>query len=326
MIVACAPFRIALAGGGSDIPSFYRQYRGAVLSAAIAKYAFVVVHPYFDEQYFHLKYSKTELTRNRDEIQHPILREVLAMLDIKQGLEIASIADVPAGTGIGSSSAFCVALLNALHAHCGKFVTKEQLAKEACCVEIERLREPIGKQDQYATAFGGINFIEFEANDAVLVNPLPLDRDVAVALENNLLLFFTGIQRSARAILSEQKKSIEKSQDSVDTLRRMVDIAYRLRETLMKGDLDSVGTALHESWLLKRSLTTQISSSHIDGLYEMALTAGATGGKIAGAGGGGFLLLYCPAERQAAVRDALKNYEETKFHFDAGGTRVIFAS
>ena len=194
------------------------------------------------------------------------------------------------------------------------------------CVEIERLREPIGKQDQYATAFGGINFIEFEANDAVLVNPLPLDRDVAAALENNLLLFFTGIQRSARAILSEQKKSIEKSQDSVDTLRRMVDIAYRLRETLMKGDLDSVGTALHESWLLKRSLTTQISSSHIDGLYEMALTAGATGGKIAGAGGGGFLLLYCPVERQAAVRDALKNYEETKFHFDAGGTRVIFAS
>jgi D-glycero-alpha-D-manno-heptose-7-phosphate kinase len=326
MIVACAPFRIGLAGGGSDIPSFYRKYRGAVLSAAIAKYAFVVVHPYFDEQYFHLKYSKTELTRNRDEIQHPILREVLAMLDIKRGLEIASIADVPAGTGIGSSSAFCVALLNALHAHCGKFVTKERLAKEACCVEIERLGEPIGKQDQYATAFGGINFIEFETNDAVLVNPLPLDQDVAAALENNLLLFFTGIQRSASAILSEQKKSIEKCQDSVDTLRRMVDIAYRLRETLMKGDLDSVGTALHESWLLKRSLATQISSSHIDRLYEMALTAGATGGKIAGAGGGGFLLLYCPVERQAAVRDALKDYEETEFRFDAGGTRVIFAS
>jgi D-glycero-alpha-D-manno-heptose-7-phosphate kinase len=313
-------------GGGSDMPCFYRQHRGAVLSAAIAKYAFVVVHPYFNPKYFHLKYAKTELTPTRDEIQHPILREALAMLDITQGLEIASIADVPAGTGVGSSSAFCVALLNALHAHSGKFVTKEQLAKEACCIEMERLGEPIGKQDQYAAAFGGINFIEFEPNESVIVNPLPLDRDVALALEKNLLLFFTGVQRSASTILSEQKKSIEKNPASVETLRRMVDIAYATRETLMQGDVDSVGKALHESWLLKRSLTDQISSSNIDQLYEKALAAGALGGKIAGAGGGGFLLLYCPSEKQAAVREALKDCQEMEFRIDMVGARVIFAN
>jgi D-glycero-alpha-D-manno-heptose-7-phosphate kinase len=325
MIVACAPFRISLAGGGSDIPSFYRQHRGAVLSGAIAKYAFVVIHPYFNPQYFHLKYAKTELTRDREEIQHPILREALAMLNIEQGLEIASIADVPAGTGIGSSSAFCVALLSGLHAHCGRFVTKEQLAKEACRIEIERLGEPIGKQDQYAAAFGGINFIEFETNDNVIVNPLPLDRDVVSALENNLLLFFTGIQRSASAILGEQRKLVENSPGAVDTLRRMVDIAHEMRKMLMKADIDFVGTALHESWLLKRSLVHQISSSDFDQLYEKALAAGAIGGKIAGAGGGGFLLLYCPLKRQAAVREALKGYQEMKVRFDMSGARVIFA-
>jgi D-glycero-alpha-D-manno-heptose-7-phosphate kinase len=313
-------------GGGSDMPCFYRQHRGAVLSAAIAKYAFVVVHPYFNPQYFNLKYAKTELTRSREEIQHPILREALAMLDIRQGLEIASIADVPAGTGIGSSSAFCVALLNALHAHCGKFVTKEQLAKEACCIEIERLGEPIGKQDQYAAAFGGINFIEFETNDNVIVNPLPLDPGVAAAIEQNLLLFFTGVQRSASSILGEQKKSIEKDPASVETLRRMVDIAYAVRETLMQGDVDGVGSALHECWLLKRSLADQISSTNIDQLYEKALAAGAIGGKIAGAGGGGFLLLYCPQEKQSAVRAALRGYQEMEFRFDMGGARVIFAN
>jgi D-glycero-alpha-D-manno-heptose-7-phosphate kinase len=248
------------------------------------------------------------------------------MLDIRQGLEIASIADVPAGTGVGSSSSFCVALLHALHAHCGRFVTKQQLAKEACCIEIERLGEPIGKQDQYAAAFGGVNFIEFEANENVIVNPLPLDRCVAAGIEQNLLLFFTGIQRSASSILEGQKKSIEEDSASVNKIRQMVDIAYALRDELMQGDIDSVGRALHQSWLLKRSLTDQISSSKIDQLYEKALVAGAIGGKITGAGGGGFMLLYCPPEKQSRVREALQGYQEMEFRFDMGGARVIFAN
>lgn len=325
MIVSCAPFRVSFVGGGSDLPSFYRRYEGAVLSCSIARYSFVIIHPFFDSDNFNLKYSRTEVTSDVATIENPILREVLRFLGIKGGLEVASIADIPAGTGLGSSSSFCVALLNGLYAHAGKFVSKERLAAEACVIEIERLGEPIGKQDQYAAAFGGINFIEFHKNDSVTVEPLPLPRDVTAALERSLMLFYTGVQRSAGEILAAQKARIEGDETAVTTLRRMVDLSYGVRDTLTSGDLDGFGRLLHENWMLKRSVTDQISTATIDRLYDTARSAGALGGKIAGAGGGGFLVLYCPPPAQANVRAALRGLREIDFSFDLEGARIVFA-
>jgi D-glycero-alpha-D-manno-heptose-7-phosphate kinase len=325
VIVSCAPFRVSFAGGGSDVPSFYRRYGGAVLSCTIAKYSFAIIHPFFDSGNFNLKYSSTEVRSDVATIAHPILREALRFLEISGGLEIASIADLPSGTGLGSSSSFCVALLNGLHAHAGRFVPKEGLAAEACTIEIERLGEPIGKQDQYAAAFGGINFIEFHKNDSVTVEPLLLRRDTLAELERSVLLFYTGGQRSARSILAVQQAQVAQDGAIATTLRRMVDLTYRLRESLTSGDPDGLGRILHESWLLKRSFGDQISTSRIDRLYEAALAAGALGGKLAGAGGGGFLVLYCPPSAQAAVRAALHELREVDFRFDLEGARIVFA-
>ena len=325
MIVSGAPFRVSFAGGGSDLPSFYARYGGAVLSCTIAKYSFAIIHPFFDSDNFNLKYSRTEVTNDVTKITNPILREVFRFLDVRGGLEVASIADLPSGTGLGSSSSFCVALLNGLYAHAGKFVSKERLAAEACMIEIERLGEPIGKQDQYAAAFGGINFIEFHKNGSVTVEPLPLARETVAQLEQGLMLFYTGVQRSAGVILSAQKARIDGDEAAVTTLRRMVDLSYRLRETLGSGDLDGFGQILHENWLLKRSFTDQISSTTIDRLYQAALEAGALGGKLAGAGGGGFLVIYCPPSAQPRVRAALRGLREVEFRFDLEGARIVFA-
>src|SRR6266851_898556 len=210
MIVSCAPFRVSFAGGGSDVAQFYRRKRGAVLSCAISKYAFVVVHPYFNAAKYHLKYARTELVDRLEEIQHPLLREALRMNKIEPGVEVVSIADIPSGTGLGSSSSFSVALLNALYAHQRIFAPKETLASEACMLEIDRLGEPIGKQDQYAAAFGGVNLIEFERHGGVTVQPLMLPAATISELEGNLMLFYTGGQRDARAVLSDQVAAIEK--------------------------------------------------------------------------------------------------------------------
>src|SRR6516164_413358 len=209
MIVSCAPFRVSFAGGGSDIASFYRKHRGAVLSCGIAKYSFIVIHPFFNASKYHLKYTRTELVDGLDEVQHPILREALRMQAIDPGIEIVSVADIPSGTGLGSSSSFSVALINALYAHRRIFAPKEILASEACLLEIERLGEPIGKQDQYAAAQGGINLIEFERHGGVTVQPVLLSPATLSELESNLMLFYTGTQRDARDVLSHQIKAIE---------------------------------------------------------------------------------------------------------------------
>ncbi|MCC6627615.1 MAG: GHMP kinase [Chloroflexi bacterium] len=325
MIVSCAPFRVSFVGGGSDLPSFYQRHGGAVLSCTVAKYSFAIIHPFFDSANFNLKYARNEVVSDVDHIENPILREVLRFLNITGGLEIASIADIPSGTGLGSSSSFCVALLNGLYAHAGKFVPKERLAQEACLIEIERLGEPIGKQDQYAAAFGGINFIEFHRNGSVTVEPLPLDREIVTRLEQSLMLFYTGTQRAAGGILAEQRARVEHDEAAVTTLRRMVDLSYGLRDRLVAGDLDAFGHALHENWLLKRSLTSQISTTTIDRAYAAALAAGALGGKLAGAGGGGFLVIYCPPAAQPPVRAALAEYREVDFRFDLEGARIVFA-
>jgi D-glycero-alpha-D-manno-heptose-7-phosphate kinase len=325
MIVSCAPFRVSFAGGGSDIAQFYQRERGAVLSCSIAKYAFVVVHPFFNASKYHLKYARTELVDHIDDIQHPILREALRMQNIEPGIEIVSVADIPSGTGLGSSSSFSVALLNALYAHRRVFTPKEVLAQEACMLEIERLGEPIGKQDQYAAAYGGINLIEFERHGGVTVQPLTLPTATAAELEGNLMLFFTGSQRDARTVLSQQVSAMESDEVTFRRLQSMVELTYKMRDFLLAGDLDAFGEALHRGWEMKRAISSMISSSAIDQIYERARAAGALGGKIAGAGGGGFLLLYCPKSAQAHVRKALSDLQSLEFRLDWGGARIAFA-
>jgi D-glycero-alpha-D-manno-heptose-7-phosphate kinase len=302
MIVSCAPFRVSFAGGGSDVAQFYRRRRGAVLSCAIAKYAFVVVHPYFNAAKYHLKYARTELVDRIDQIEHPLLREALRMMKIEPGIEVVSIADIPSGTGLGSSSSFSVALLNALYAHQRIFAPKEQLAREACMLEIEKLAEPIGKQDQYAAAFGGVNFIE-----------------------GNLMLFFTGSQREAKSVLAHQNKAVEEDAATFGRIEHMVELAYEIRDLLIAGNLDAFGRALDRGWQMKRAVSDKISSAAIDATYERARAAGALGGKIAGAGGGGFLLLYCPKPAQARVREALADLQSLDVRLDWGGARIAFA-
>lgn len=325
MIVSCAPFRVSFAGGGSDIPSFYREHGGAVLSCAISKYSFVVIHPYFNRSGVHLKYSQTELVERPDEVRHPIIREALKMLSVKDGIEIASIADIPSGTGLGSSSSFCVALLNGLHAHAKTFASKEELAQQACTIEINRLGEPIGKQDQYAAAYGGVNFIEFQRNDSVVVHPLTLSPDFSRQLEKCILLFYTGDQRDARSILAVQNTEVSGSRKKSDTVTQMVELAHEMRAMLMAENLEGFGRALHRGWLMKRSLSSRISTSSVDALYEKALANGALGGKLAGAGGGGFLALFCPPEKQALLREAMAGHQELPFRFDWAGARIAFA-
>jgi D-glycero-alpha-D-manno-heptose-7-phosphate kinase len=325
MIVSCAPFRVSFAGGGSDIAQFYRRQRGAVLSCAIAKYAFVVVHPYFNAAKYHLKYARTELVDRLEQVEHPLLREALRMMRIEPGVEVVSIADIPSGTGLGSSSSFSVALLNALYAHQRIFAPKDQLAREACMLEIERLGEPIGKQDQYAAAFGGVNFIEFEPHGGVTVQPLVLPTDLVAELEGNLMLFYTGSQREAKSVLTHQIKAVEQDEATFGTVARMVELAYEMRDILIAGDLDAFGAALHRGWEMKRGVSAMISTAEIDRLYARARAAGALGGKIAGAGGGGFLLLYCPKPAQAAVRAALGELQSLDFRLDWGGARIAFA-
>jgi D-glycero-alpha-D-manno-heptose-7-phosphate kinase len=325
MIVSCAPFRVSFAGGGSDIASFYRRKRGAVLSCAIAKYSFIVIHPFFNASKYHLKYTRTELVDRIDEIQHPILREALRMQKIDPGIEIVSVADIPGGTGLGSSSSFSIALINALYAHRRIFVPKETLANEACMLEIERLGEPIGKQDQYAAAYGGVNLIEFERNGGVAVHPISLPHATLSELEGNLMLFYTGSQRDARDVLSNQVAAIDSDDQVVSRMQQMVDLAYEMRDFLMGGDLNAFGHALHRGWQLKRSISSQISTSAIDDLYEQARNAGALGGKLVGAGGGGFLLLYCPKSAHSRVREALSALQSLEFRFDWAGARIAFA-
>jgi D-glycero-alpha-D-manno-heptose-7-phosphate kinase len=296
-----------------------------VLSCAIAKYSFIVVHPFFNANKYHLKYTRTELVDRIDDVQHPILREALRMQEINPGIEIVSVADIPGGTGLGSSSSFSVALINALYAHRRIFVPKETLAGEACYLEINRLNEPIGKQDQYAAAYGGINLIEFERHGGVTVQPLLLSSATLSELESNLMLFYTGSQRDAREVLSRQVVALESDDRVVSRVQKMVDLVYDMRDLLLRGDVDAFGMALHRGWEMKRSISSQISTSEIDSHYARARDAGAFGGKLAGAGGGGFLLLYCPKSAQAKVREALCGLQSFEFRFDWGGARIAFA-
>lgn len=286
---------------------------------------YISSHKFFEEDKIRVKYSRTETVSSADELQHPILRTVLNKFNIKGGLEVSSIADVPAGTGLGSSSAFTVGVLHNLHLIKKNPVHKEMLAAESCHVEIDLLHEPIGKQDQYATAIGGLNLIEFETNGAVTVTPVNSETEVLSTLQENLLMFYTGDQRSASNILAEQRKN-STQEDKFNALKKMVSLVYDTKSAIDSGNLNDFGKILHENWILKKQLASGISSPTIDQAYDTAMKNGALGGKLLGAGGGGFLLFYCPVNLQHKLIAALKPLRLFDFKFDAEGSKLIHFS
>ena len=321
MIITRTPFRVSFAGGGSDIASFYEKHGGCVLSTAINKYMYISVHPSFDPDETVLKYSETETVNDIADIKHKYFKQVLTDLDVK-GVELVSTADVPAGTGLGSSSSFTVGLLNSLYAYKGVYVSKERLANEACETEIDKLKNPIGKQDQYAAAYGGLNFYEFKRDGSVTVEPVIMEKAAKAALEGNLMMFYTGQLHSASAILKEQSNNITAGDKEKNQLK-MCDLARALREELTRGNIDAMGEILHENWLLKKTLARGISNPAIDEAYERAIKAGAIGGKLLGAGGGGFLLFYVPKEKQDSLKEKIE-LPQMPASFDRQGSVVIF--
>jgi D-glycero-alpha-D-manno-heptose-7-phosphate kinase len=322
MIITRTPFRVSFCGGGSDIASFYEKNGGCVISTSIDKYMYVTIHPTFREKGIVLKYSKIENVGSIDEIDHNIFKQCLNDFKLN-GVEISSVADVPAGTGLGSSSTFTVGLLHSLYAYANKYVSKERLANEACEVEIDKLREPIGKQDQYAAACGGLNYIAFNRDGTVSVEPIVMRRDSYKKIEGNLMMFYTGDVRSASAILKEQSKNISHG-DKEKAMIKMCDITKKLKVELEKNNVDYLGEALHDNWLIKRTLASSISNPDIDKWYETAIKNGAIGGKLLGAGGGGFLLFYVPIDKQKSVRESLGELDEIEFGFDWQGSTIIY--
>lgn len=325
MIISRAPFRVSFCGGGSDIPSFYEKYGGCVVSCAIKKYVYIALHPSFDKEGITLKYSKTEEVFDYKDIEHKYFKVVLQDYNVK-GVEIASMADIPSGTGLGSSSAFTVALLLALKTYLHKKYSKDMLANEACDVEIVKAGCPIGKQDQYASAFGGINFITFNKNGKVDVEPLIIPSNGIEKLQKNLMLFYTGLKHDANSILDKQQKNLNNDEKKILSQRTLCEMTKSLKKHLEDGDIDYLGECLNKSWEIKKTLTNGISNSKIDQIYQLAIHSGAIGGKLLGAGAGGFMLFYVKPERQNDVRHALSNYQELNFEIDNEGASVVFGS
>jgi D-glycero-alpha-D-manno-heptose-7-phosphate kinase len=325
MIVTRTPLRVSFAGGGTDLAEFYERDYGAVLSTAIANYIYVTVKPHsplFSEP-VRLNYSKSEEVSHIDEIENDIARECLRFLEIEPPIYISTVGDHPASSGLGGSSAFAVGLLNALHAHRGERVTAAQLAEEASHIEIEVLGQPIGKQDQYAAAFGGVNFFRFNPGGAVTVEPLRPTGGALQTLFEHILMFWTGHQRDSGVVLKEQRENTE---DKLDSLHKMRQQAHELQDAMSNGkplSPEYVGKVLHEGWQLKRGLAKTITTSHIDGWYGRAMDAGAIGGKLAGAGGGGCMLFIVPPGRQQAVRAALSDLIEVPVSYEVHGSRVL---
>lgn len=327
MIIAKAPLRISLAGGGTDLPSYYERYGGFILTAAIDKYVFISANRLQLEDFIRVKYMRTELVQRAEEIEHPLLRECLLHLEIATGgLEISSMADVPGGTGMGSSGCFTVALLTALHALKHDDYTTHQLAEEACHVEMVRARQPVGKQDQYAAAYGGVITMDIARNGSVQVERAKIGQEAMEALRERLLLFFTGVRRDSFDILGEQQqKAADGDANVVENLRRTHELGYRAYEAMQRGDLDGYGRLLHEHWVAKQALSKSVADGRVQGWYRRAREAGALGGKLLGAGGGGFLLAYCPEATRSAVRAALaaEGLREVTFRFEPHGAHVI---
>jgi D-glycero-alpha-D-manno-heptose-7-phosphate kinase len=326
LIITRSPLRISLGGGGTDLPSFYRLHGGHVVSAAIDKYVYVNISRPFQKGII-LKYSKLEKVEKIADVQHPIIREALESLSIiDPQLEITSIADVPAGTGLGSSGSFTTALLKNLHTYYRRTLLTHDLANMACEIEIDKLGEPIGKQDQFISAYGGIMDISFETNDNVIVKPLDISTKTLLSLEDNLLLFFTGISRSASSILSDQNdKSMLNEKKMLENLNFIKELGFKTSEVLSSGNLEEYGQLLNEHWQYKKTRSARISSEFIEDAYNLGIKNGAIGGKLVGAGGGGFILFY--ANDREKLRNAMQGLglEELRFRFDFEGTKVILS-
>lgn len=326
MIIARSPLRITLGGGGTDLPSYYRNHEGFVISAAIDKYVYVTVIRPFTAGIF-LKYSSLEHVEQVDQVQHPIIREAIRMLDFKTPqLEITTLADIPAGTGLGSSGSFTTALLKALFAHRKRLLHPSELARLACDIEINRLVEPVGKQDQYIAAFGGITCFWFHADDEVEAKPLQISMDTLHDLEDNLLLFFTGFARSAGSILKDQHvRSQHADPEMLQNLHHVKDLGFRSQRALEAGRTAEFGEIMHEHWLHKKRRSSAMSNPRIDEWYELGRANGAIGGKLVGAGGGGFLMFYAEDRKQLRQAMAKAGLEEVRFRFDFEGTKVLLA-
>lgn len=325
MIVSRAPVRFSLGGGGTDLPSYANEHGGFLVAAAIQSYVFVAANRRFYDS-IRLAYSKTEIVDSVDQIEHRIFRESLRLTNVKSGIELVSIADLPANSGLGSSSSFTVALLNALHAYNRNFVSTEQLAAEACKIEIDILKEPIGKQDQYIAAYGGITAFTFNKDGSVETERLNISPDVVDELESNLCIFYSGVERAASSVLKEQGKTITANKDSaVERMHRIKAIGYETRDLLLKGDVDRYGELLHEHWTNKRKLASNMTDSVIDEHYDAARSAGAIGGKLMGAGGGGFFMFYTRPADKRRVWDALakRGLKPLRFRFDQDGARIV---
>jgi D-glycero-alpha-D-manno-heptose-7-phosphate kinase len=321
MIISRTPFRVSFAGGGSDLEAFYSSEPGVVLTTAIDKYMYLAVKEHFANN-FRVSYSRTEFAETPQQVQHGIVRECLQYMGVTRGLEIVSMADLPAQAGLGSSSSFTVGLLHSLHSMAGHVVTPERLASEACMIEIDKLKEPIGKQDQYIAAYGGLRWMQFNPDGSVFVDPVTCSVETRRALEARLMMFFTGITRDARNILSKQQAGTETKRD---ILRKMCAIARQLRDVLTHGrDLNEFGRLLHQAWEAKRSVEDSISNPQIDEYYERGLKAGALGGKLLGAGGGGFLLFFCEPHLQDRVRQELSALTELSFGMDLQGSKIVY--
>jgi D-glycero-alpha-D-manno-heptose-7-phosphate kinase len=327
MIITRSPLRISLGGGGTDLPSYYREHSGFVIAAAIDKYVYITLHHTFVQELI-IKYSKLEHVHSVDEVQHPIIREALRLTHVGvPSMEIASMADIPAGTGLGSSGSFTTALLKALHAHNRHLMHPQELAEQACQIEIELLKEPVGKQDQYIAAYGGITCFRFLPNGQVEAWPLKIDRDTLYALEDNLLLFFTGYSRSASSILKEQDdKSKSSNKEMVDNLHFVKDLGRQSKDALETGDLQTFGELMNVHWEHKKKRSSNMSNPAINEWYDLARAHGAVGGKLIGAGGGGFLMFY--ADDKARLRKAMRQagLQEVRFRFDFEGTTVVTQS
>ncbi len=323
MLITRTPLRISIGGGGTDLPSYYRQRPALVISAAINRYCYIAVNRTFVDDYF-LKYSELERSPHVDDVRHPIIREALRMQGIEPGIEIASMADIPAGTGLGSSGTFTVGLLRALHALKRHHVSSRQLAEEACRLEIDILQQPVGKQDQYIAAYGGLTCFTFHPDESVDVQPLAVPETALHELEEHLLLFFTGYSRSASSILQDQQtRSTAGDASMLESLEFTADLGRRIKSALEAGDCPGFARLMNEHWEYKRQRSPGMSNSSIDEWYRLALDNGAIGGKLVGAGAGGFLLFY--TEDPATLRPAMKaaGLEETRFRFDFDGSIVL---
>jgi D-glycero-alpha-D-manno-heptose-7-phosphate kinase len=320
MIITQTPLRIGLLGGGTDLPAFYREHGGRVLNCAIDKYVYVIVKERFDDEIY-VNYSRKEIVSQVEDLEHELVREAMRMTGVDRGVEITTLADIPStGSGLGSSSAVTVGLLHALFAYQGRQVTAAELADRACEIEIELCGKPIGKQDQYIAAFGGIRDLHFGPGEQVVATELVLAAERRRALQEQIMLFYTGITRSATPILAEQNANVE---DTLPQLSLLRDLAGFAVEKLVSGDVDAIGPAIRESWEAKRKLASGVSNDRVDDAVGRVLDAGATGAKLTGAGGGGFLLVICPIERQRAVRTAVSDLRELPIKLDRLGSRVV---